>query len=512
MQVKPFVLMILDGWGYREDAAANAIKQAHTPFWDTAWQQFPHQLIQGSGTAVGLPNLQMGNSEVGHMNIGAGRIVYQDLTRIDQSIQDHTFFSMPELTQVYQAVARSQNHLHLMGLFSDGGVHSHESHFHALLDGAKQQGVKQVFLHLFLDGRDTPPKSARDFISKLEQHCQTLGIGKITSIIGRYYAMDRDQRWDRIEKAYQLIYQAQAPFHAQNAFDALDLAYARGETDEFVQATLIHADNTTPHRINTEDYFIFVNHRADRARELTRAFIDPQFSFFKNQAISASHFISMTQYDETFANPVLFKPIVLNDLLTDCLSQAGLKQLRLAETEKYAHVTFFFNGGRETPSEGEDRCLIPSPKVATYDLQPEMSALALTEKLVQAIQTQFYDVIIVNYANADMVGHTGNMDATCKAIETLDTCLKKVADALLAVGGEALITADHGNAEKMFDDLTKQAHTAHTNELVPLLYLGHRVKTLKENGILADIAPTMLALLNLPIPKAMTGKILAEMK
>jgi 2,3-bisphosphoglycerate-independent phosphoglycerate mutase len=503
---RPLALIILDGWGHREATDANAIAAAHKPHWDKLWQQFPHTLISGSGRCVGLPDGQMGNSEVGHLNMGAGRVVHQDLTRIDLAITDASFFSNPVLINAIDRAVQSGNAIHILGLLSEGGVHSRENQIHAAVELAAKRHAKSVFIHAFLDGRDTPPRSAQASLEALDTLCQQVKCGKIASMIGRYYAMDRDKRWERVQKAYDLLTLGKADFHAKDAVTGLQMAYERGETDEFVKPTLL--ENAT---INDGDVVIFMNFRADRAREITRAFVDPDFTGFEREKNpTLADFVSLTEYDATLNTSIAFPPDRLDNILASYLSQKGLRQLRIAETEKYAHVTFFFNGGVETPFTGEDRILIPSPKVATYDLQPEMSAPELTDRLVAEIKSQQYDVIICNFANPDMVGHTGNLPAAIKAIEAIDTCLGKIIPALQSVGGEALITADHGNAEMMFDKTTQQPHTAHTCELVPLIYVGRSAKVVKANGILSDIAPTMLYLMGLTQPAEMTGKSLFE--
>ncbi|EKD54410.1 MAG: hypothetical protein ACD_60C00087G0022 [uncultured bacterium] len=508
---RPLVLIILDGWGHREETKANAIANARTPHWNELWARYPHTLISGSGSCVGLPEGQMGNSEVGHLNMGAGRIVHQDLTRIDLAIKDGDFFKNPVLTKALDAAKTSGKAIHILGLLSPGGVHSHEEHIHAMLKLAKKHHAEKVYLHVFLDGRDTPPQSAKASLATLIKQCEALQRGKIVSLIGRYYAMDRDKRYERIEAAYDLLTEGKAAYEAPDALNALQLAYERGETDEFVKATVIHKDHEKPITITPGDTVIFMNFRADRARELTQAFINTDFKGFKRGAWAPVNFITLTEYDMTFSCPIVFPPERLKNMLGEYLSTLHLKQLRIAETEKYAHVTFFFNGGIEKPSPDEERILIPSPKVATYDLKPEMSAPELTERLVHEIKSERYDVIICNFANADMVGHTGNLSATIKAIETLDECLQKIMAALKETGGEALITSDHGNAEKMFDEITGQAHTAHTHEQVPLLYVGRKARIINPKGILSDIAPTMLYLLGLPKPKEMTGKPIFEL-
>ncbi len=505
---RPLALIILDGWGYRAERDANAIAQAKKPFWDTLWQHYPHSLISGSGHCVGLPDGQMGNSEVGHLNMGAGRVIQQDLTRIDTAIADKTFFANPVLTVAIDQAVSSNKAIHIMGLLSPGGVHSHENHIYALIELAAKHQAKQVYVHAFLDGRDTPPKSAESSLKALEEQFKKYPCGNIASIIGRYYAMDRDKRWERIAKTYDLLTEGQAEYHAETALDALQLAYARNETDEFVKASSIHANDEMPITINDGDTVIFMNFRADRAREITQALIDPNFKGFQRQTWPKVNFVSLAEYDKTFPVPIAFSPESLQNMLGEYLSKQDFKQLRIAETEKYAHVTFFFNGGVEEPYPNEDRVLISSPKVATYDLQPEMSAPEITDQFVHAIQSERYDVIICNFANPDMLGHTGNMPATIKAIETIDTCLEKIIKALQSVGGEAIITADHGNAEYMFDQKTKQPHTAHTSELVPFIYIGRPATIAKKQGILSDIAPTMLYLMGLPKPKEMTGEAL----
>lgn len=509
---RPLVLIILDGWGYRESAEHNAIAAANKPNWDKWWQSYPHTVISGSGKCVGLPDGQMGNSEVGHLNMGAGRIVYQDFTRIDTAIENGDFFQNPVFIETLTQLKQQSKALHLMGLLSPGGVHSHERHLHAALKLAADMGIKQVYLHPFLDGRDTPPRSALASLESLEQVCQQLNCGQIVSVIGRYYAMDRDQRFERVQTAYDLLTTGKAAFTANSAKQALLAAYERGESDEFVQATSIHQDHSPVAKINDGDAIIFMNFRSDRARELTQAFIETDFTGFKRTAWPRlSQYVCLTQYDKRFDAAVAFPPINLNNIFSEYISQHGLKQLRIAETEKYAHVTFFFNGGIEKPYPGEDRILIPSPKVATYDLQPAMSAVELTDKLISEIKSNKYDVIICNFANPDMVGHSGNFAATVEAIETIDACLGKTLAALQEIGGEAIITADHGNAECMFDTITNQAHTAHTSDPVPFLYIGRKANMLNINGKLSDVAPTLLYLLKLPQPTEMKGKILLEL-
>lgn len=512
MRPRPLALIILDGWGYREEKDANAIAQAQKPNWDKLWEHYPHTLISGSGRCVGLPDGQMGNSEVGHLNMGAGRVVHQDLTRIDLAIENGEFFTNPVLTKVVNDAVQTQHAVHILGLISPGGVHSHEEQIKAMITLAAKQHATQIYLHAFLDGRDTPPKSAKASLEGIMAHCQTLNCGQIVSLIGRYFAMDRDKRWDRVRKAYDLLTEGTADYHAENPLQGLELAYQRNETDEFVSATAIHSKNQAPITIQDGDAVIFMNFRADRAREITRALIEPNFTEFPRTIWPKVNMVTLTEYDATFPVPVAFTPESLKNIFAAYISSLGLHQLRIAETEKYAHVTFFFNGGVEQPFANEERVLIPSPKVATYDLQPEMSAPELTNRFVSEIKSQRYDVIICNFANPDMVGHTGNLAAAIKAIETIDACIGKIVAALQEVGGEALITADHGNAEVMFDHCTGQPHTAHTRELVPLLYIGRPADVSKTNGVLADIAPTLLYLMGISQPPEMTGQSIFRLK
>lgn len=495
----PMTLIILDGFGHRTDKNNNAIAQAHTPNIDRLFKKHAHTFISASGHDVGLPNQQMGNSEVGHLNIGAGRMVPQDLTRIDMAIADGTFQQNAALLTAIEQVNQSDKALHVMGLLSAGGVHSHESHLLAMLALAKSKGVKKLYLHAFLDGRDTPPRSALASLQKIEAQ----GAGKIVSMIGRYYAMDRDNRWERVKQAYDLLTLGKASFHSETAEQALEAAYSRDENDEFVQATTI-GDGAT---INDGDAVVFMNFRADRAREITKAFVEKDFDGFEREKLPAlSDFVCLTQYHKDFSVSLAYPKLSLQNTFGQVLAQHNLKQLRIAETEKYAHVTFFFNGGVDEPNNGEERLLIPSPNIATYDLQPEMSAYELTDALIDAIKNKKFDAIICNYANPDMVGHTGNLTAAIKAIEVVDDCVGKVANALQEAGGEALITADHGNAEQMFNEETGQPHTAHTSELVPMIYVGRDAQVVKDNGVLADIAPTMLYLMDIDQPDEMTGE------
>lgn len=507
---RPLVLIILDGWGQRQPAKDNAIALAHTPVWDQLWQQLPHTLIRTSGAAVGLPGDQMGNSEVGHLNLGAGRVVYQEFTRVSRAIRSRFFFTNRTLTDTVDQAIAAKKAVHILGLLSPGGVHSHEEHLQAMIQLAAERGADQIYLHAFLDGRDTAPKSAETSLQTTQSVFDSIGRGRIASVIGRYYAMDRDHRWPRIQQCYDLITQAKAEFRAENPLQALEMAYERGESDEFVQATAIVPAGEQPAYIADGDVVIFMNFRSDRARQITRALIENEFSGFERQVVPhLGRFVSLTEYHRDFQIPVAFPPEPLNNGFGEYLSRLGLRQLRLAETEKYAHVTFFFNGGKEEPFEGEDRILIPSPQVKTYDLQPEMSAAAVTDALIDAIAAKKHDAIICNYANPDMVGHSGHLAATIQAIEALDRCLGQVIEALDRFGGELLITADHGNAEQMCDPKTGQPHTAHTSNLVPLIYRG-RPAELKSNGALCDIAPTMLALMGIKMPIEMTGRSLVQ--
>ena len=501
-------LLILDGWGHREEADSNAIMAASTPVIDGLWANNPHALISGSGGDVGLPDGQMGNSEVGHMNLGAGRVVYQDFTRISKSIKDGDFQTNPALIKAVDAAISQGKAVHLMGLMSPGGVHSHEDHIIAMAEMATARGAKTVYVHAFLDGRDTPPRSAKASLKKTDAALQKLGTGRVASIIGRYYAMDRDQRWDRVEEAWNLLTTGVGSFTAATAVEGLAKAYARDENDEFVKATSIVPAGEQPAAMQDGDAVIFMNLRADRARELSRAFAENNFAgFTRKQRPELSSFTMLTRYAEDIPAPCAFPPAMLVNTLGEHMEKQGKTQLRIAETEKYAHVTFFFSGGREKPWEGETRILVSSPKVATYDLQPEMSAPEVTDKLIEAIDSGEYDLVICNYANGDMVGHTGVFDAAVKAAECVDTCVGRIVEALKNNDGQCLITADHGNAEQMQDHTSGQPHTAHTCELVPLMYAGPQAITLN-NGVLSDIAPTLLSLMSLPQPKEMTGNSL----
>ncbi len=504
---KPMVLVILDGYGYREDQQDNAIFNAKTPVMDALWAKRPHTLVDASGLEVGLPDRQMGNSEVGHVNLGAGRIVYQDLTRLDVEIKEGTFFNNPALTAAVDNATANGKAVHIMGLLSAGGVHSHEDHILAMVELAAQRGAEKIYLHAFLDGRDTPPRSAESSLKRFEDKFAELGKGRIATIIGRYYAMDRDNRWDRVEQAYNLLTQAKGEFQADSAVAGLQAAYARDENDEFVKATVIRAAGQADSAMVDGDALIFMNFRADRAREITRAFVNADFDGFARQkVVQLSDFVMLTEYAADIKTTVAYAPASLANTFGEWMAKHDKTQLRISETEKYAHVTFFFNGGVEESFAGEDRILINSPKVATYDLQPEMSSAELTEKLVAAIKSGKYDAIICNYPNGDMVGHTGVFEAAVAAVETLDNCIAQVSDAVESVGGQLLITADHGNAEQMRDPATGQAHTAHTNLPVPLIYVGDKTVKAVEGGKLSDIAPTMLALMGMEIPQEMTGK------
>jgi 2,3-bisphosphoglycerate-independent phosphoglycerate mutase len=506
---KPVVLLILDGWGHREDPADNALAQATLPNWHRLLANAPHTLIHTEGRHVGLPDGQMGNSEVGHMNLGAGRIVYQDLTRIDAAIEDGSFFANAELVAACEAAKAAGKTLHVFGLLSPGGVHSHELHIFAMLDLAKRQGVPRVAVHAFLDGRDTPPKSAEPSLRALQDLCAELGNARIASVSGRYYAMDRDKRWDRLRLAWDAMVDARSDHHAVSGVAALEAAYARGENDEFVLPTVI--DGAQP--MADGDAVVFMNFRADRARQLTAAFVSPAFDGFDARRPSLARFVCLTEYDARLPAPVAFAPDDLRQTFGELLADAGLTQLRIAETEKYAHVTFFFSGGREDVFAGEERILIPSPKVATYDLQPEMSCPELTAKLVEAIGSGRFDAIICNIANPDMVGHSGDLHAAILAAQAVDVAIGEVDAAVRKAGGALLITADHGNLEMMRDPATGQPHTAHTVGPVPLVLVlpesaGQRAVTLRSGGALRDVAPTLLDLLGLAQPADMSGRSL----
>ena len=508
MRRKPMMLMILDGFGVNENEKANAVKLANTPNIDKLMKTWPTTTIYTSGLNVGLPDGQMGNSEVGHTNIGAGRIVYQDLTRITKSIEEGDFFSIKELTGAIENCQKNHSKLHIMGLLSDGGVHSHIRHLYALLELAKRKDFEDVYVHCFLDGRDTPPASGESYIMKLEEKMKEKGVGKIASISGRFYAMDRDKRWERVVKAYNALVNGEGE-KATSSISAIEGSYQKEVFDEFVVPTVICNGDDPVATISENDSVIFYNFRPDRAREITRSLVDPEFKEFKTKPLHL-YYVCFTQYDETIPNvEIAFKPETLKNTFGEYVSKKGLTQLRIAETEKYAHVTFFFNGGEEKQYPGEDRILVPSPKVETYDLKPEMSAYEVTDKVVEAIKSDKYDSIILNYANPDMVGHTGNLDAAIQAIETIDTCVQKVVEAVEEKNGIIMMTADHGNAEQMIDYKTGEPHTAHTTNPVPLVLIGVEGVKLK-TGKLADLAPTMLELMELPKPEEMTGESLIE--
>ncbi|MBQ8727780.1 MAG: 2,3-bisphosphoglycerate-independent phosphoglycerate mutase [Oscillospiraceae bacterium] len=502
MSKKPLALIIMDGFGYNESDYGNAIVAAKTPNLTALMEKYPNTLIGASGMDVGLPDGQMGNSEVGHTNIGAGRIVYQELTRITKSIKDGDFFTKEAFVKAIENCKKNDSALHFFGLMSDGGVHSHNTHLYGLLELAKKNGLTKVYIHCFMDGRDVPPTSGKDFIAELEAKCKEIGVGKIASVMGRYYAMDRDNRWERVEKAYAAMVYGEGVENA-NAVDVMEKSYAEGVTDEFVVPAVVDKNGV----ISANDSVVFFNFRPDRAREITRTFVDDDFNGFERRnGRFPLYYVCMTQYDATMPNvDIAFRPEGLTNTFGEYIASKGLSQLRIAETEKYAHVTFFFNGGVEASFENEDRALINSPKVATYDLQPEMSAYLVADEVVNRINSDKYDVIILNYANCDMVGHTGVFDAAVKAVEAVDECVGKTVDAILAKGGCALITADHGNADKMYEP-DGSPFTAHTTNLVPLICVGAGDVKLREGGVLADLAPTMLKLLDLPQPEEMSGK------
>ena len=511
MDKKLVMLAILDGWGINDKEEGNAVKMAKTPNLDTIMKQYPNTKIKTSGLDVGLPEGQMGNSEVGHTNIGAGRIVYQELTRITKSIQDGDFFEKKEFLDAIKYCKKQDSDLHLYGLLSDGGVHSHNSHLYALLELCKKQDFKNVYVHCFLDGRDTPPASGEGYIVELEEKMKELGVGKIASIMGRYYAMDRDKRWERVELAYNALAKGEG-LKATSAVDAIEGAYQREEFDEFVKPTVIVENDKPIATIKQNDSVIFFNFRPDRAREITRVFVDKNFDGFEKKFLYVNY-VCMTQYDETMPNvEVAFKPEKIENTFGEYISQKGYTQLRIAETEKYAHVTFFFNGGNEVKYEGEDRILVNSPKVATYDLQPEMSAYEVTDKVVDVIRKRLDDVIILNFANCDMVGHTGVLEAAVKAVETVDECIGKIVDEVIRQNGVILITADHGNAEQMIDYTTGDPFTAHTTNPVPLIVAGMGENISLKEGRLADLAPTMLDIMGEEKPSEMTGESLIVRK
>jgi 2,3-bisphosphoglycerate-independent phosphoglycerate mutase len=503
---KPLVLMILDGWGHREDAPDNAISLASTPCWDELWRNQATTLLDTSGESVGLPAGQMGNSEVGHMNIGAGRIVFQDFTRISRAIEDGSFDHNEALISVIARTVENGGTLHVMGLLSPGGVHSHDEHFQATVTLAHRKGARRIAVHGFLDGRDMPPRSAEASIIEMQELLDATPGAHFATVGGRYYAMDRDQRWERVERAWDAVRHGRSELSYASALEALSAAYAREENDEFVQPSLVGDYRG----VNDGDGIIFINFRADRARELTRAFVEQPFEGFARQAPALAGFVCMTEYLAGLPVSIAYPNEEIPELFGEILSRNDLRQLRIAETEKYAHVTFFFNGGREQPFPGEERILIPSPRVATYDLQPEMSAPELAERLAAAIRSRAFDVIICNVANPDMVGHSGKLDAAVQAVQAVDACLAEVREALQESGGELLVTADHGNVEQMKDHHSGQTHTAHTTNPVPFVYAGRSARC-RNGGSLRDIAPTMLYLLGIPQPAEMTGRSLVQL-
>ncbi len=509
MDKKLMMLMILDGYGINENEKGNAVKLANTPNIDKLMKTCPTTTIYTSGLKVGLPEGQMGNSEVGHTNIGAGRIVYQDLTKITKSIEDGDFFSNEVLTKAIENCKKYNSNLHVMGLLSDGGVHSHERHLYAILELAKRNDFDNVYVHCFMDGRDTAPTSGEGYVAKLEEKMKEKGVGKIASLSGRFYAMDRDKRWQRVQKAYDAMVNGKGE-KATSAIQAVEASYQKEVFDEFIEPTVIYNQDAPVATIGKHDSVICFNFRPDRAREITRTLVDKDFNEFETKKDLDLYYVCMTPYDETLENvEIAFKKEALKNTFGEYISKHGLKQLRIAETEKYAHVTFFFNGGEEKQYEGEDRILVPSPKVETYDMKPEMSACEVTDKVVDAINSKKYDSIILNYANPDMVGHTGNLEAAIKAIETIDKCVQRVVEAVNAQNGMLLITADHGNSEQMIDYKTGEPYTAHTTNPVPLILVGKDNIKLKE-GKLADLAPTMLELMGMEIPKEMTGESIIQ--
>lgn len=508
--MKPLLLMILDGWGYSPAYDGNAIAQAQKPNFDRILQTYPHTLIEASGEAVGLPSGQMGNSEVGHLNIGAGRVVYQELTRIFKAIRNGDFAKNPVLNHAIDRVKDGSGALHLMGLLSDGGVHSHIDHLFALLELAKKKSVKKVFIHAFLDGRDVLPQSAKEFMTSLKTKCDELGIGEVATVSGRYYTMDRDQRWERVEMGYNALAEGKG-LKAPNPFAAIEKSYDVRITDEFIEPTVIINEEGQPvGKLQDGDSVIFFNFRSDRARQISHALVDEDFTAFERSKRLDIHYVCMTEYDTTIQAPVAFPPQNLENTLGEVLAHHHKKQLRIAETEKYAHVTFFFNGGVEDPCPGEERCLIPSPKVATYNLKPEMSAPEVTDELLERLDSEEYDFILLNFANSDMVGHTGEFEASVKAIEAVDERIGKIVPRILQKGGTVLITADHGNAETKIDPESGQPLTAHTTNPVPFILTNDQLKErkLREDGALCDVAPTVLELMGIPKPEEMTGRSL----
>lgn len=511
--MRPIALIIFDGWGFETRTEGNAIYTAKKPCWDHLWETYQHSLIVPYGQRVGLPIGQMGNSEVGHLNIGAGRIIRMDISKIDHAIETGELASNKEIKGAMEHVQKTDGALHFMGLMSDGGVHSLQAHLYALLQIAKNAGLKKIFIHAFTDGRDTAPDSGKGYIEELLDKLKEIGVGSLASICGRYYAMDRDKRWERVELAYKMLVNGEGKL-SSDPVKAVTESYGENVTDEFIKPIVITKENGSPvGKIQDGDSVIFFNFRADRAREITRALTENEFAEFERGAAPKIHYVCMTQYDATFPLPIAFPPQRVNNILVEVLAAHNLRNLRIAETEKYAHVTFFFNGGVEQTFPGERRILIPSPKVATYDLKPEMSAIEVTDALCHEIDHGTADVFIVNFANADMVGHTGILDAAIKAVEVLDKCLDRIINALLRVGGKAIITADHGNAEKMIDYETGQPYTAHTiTNPVPLILVDSTFHgKLRENGALEDVAPTMLGILGITPPAEMTGRDLRSL-
>jgi 2,3-bisphosphoglycerate-independent phosphoglycerate mutase len=507
---KPLVLLILDGFGYTQEQANNAIAMANTPCWDRLQKDYPMTLLHCSGNVVGLPDDQMGNSEVGHIHIGSGRYVPQDFSKVNDAIKDGSFYTNPVLCKAIDQARDSGKALHILGLLSPGGVHSHEKQIVALVEMAAKRGLQKIYLHAFLDGRDVPPKSAEASLALMDAKFAELGVGRTASITGRFYAMDRDTRWERVQLAYELIAKGHGQHSAASAIDGLKAAYERGETDEFVLPTAIVDADGQSVALEPDDSVIFMNFRADRAREISQALTATEFNAFeRNHPPHPGYFCTLTEYHEDFNYDVVFPSVNIKNGLGEVLSNLGLTQLRLAETEKYAHVTFFLSGGIDTPYPGEDRILVPSPKVKTYDLQPEMSLPEVTDHLVEAITGGRYDVIICNFANGDMVGHTGILPAAILAVEALDRALQRTTDALLQVGGRMLVTADHGNIEQMLDTENDQPHTAHTTNLVPLVYVGGD-RLLAEDGSLSDLAPTLLDIMGIAKPAEMTGRSLLK--
>ncbi|MCK9586514.1 2,3-bisphosphoglycerate-independent phosphoglycerate mutase [Methanothrix soehngenii] len=502
--MRPIAIIIMDGFGISPTQEGNAIAHASKPNLERLWKEYPTTTLKASGLAVGLPRGQMGNSEVGHLNLGGGRIVYQDLTRISLAVEKGTFASNPVLHEAMNLARKGDSKLHLIGLLSDGGVHSHITHLYALLEMARSMDLSRVFVHAILDGRDVPPRSALGYFRDLEEKFSQTGTGSTATVSGRYYTMDRDRRWERVEKAYRCLVYGEG-LRAESAEEAVRKGYDRGENDEFIMPTVVDERGM----VDDGDSIIFFNFRPDRAREITRAFVDKDFQEFATKPIRV-HYTCMTQYDATLNAPVAFPAENLTDTLGEVVSRAGLKQLRIAETEKYAHVTYFFNGGKEEVNPGEDRVLIPSPKVATYDLQPQMSAYEVRDELLARLDSGRYDLVVLNFANPDMVGHTGIFEAAVKAVEVVDGCVGEIVNRILSLGGAVLLTADHGNAEKMQDSDTGQPHTAHTTNPVPISLITSDRKSyrLREDGILADVAPTALELMHIPQPEAMTGRTL----